>query len=201
MHLQRVLRAAGFAAALVSSAAAMAVPVATVGSVDLLRGSTFLADSGAATEQAFVDSILGAGTYTLTGKFDDLGDIPNSGFEPVVGGAADGFAFDFGAGTCTPGEFAGVCSTNPDFFLIRIGTGGSPDATDTHYLFENLSSTQWAYVLLSQFEGVTNMNIERVSHISVGGGDGSTDVPTPGTVALLGAALAGLAIGARRRKH
>ena len=159
MKLSFSKKLTGAALALGLSFSAAAVPMSTVGSVDTLMGSMFLSDSSIASENTFIQGILGNG-YTLTGKFEGL----MTGDWESVDGDPDGYALNFAEMSCTTGS----CTTTPAYYVVKLGVGGSPEGTADTYLFENLPSMAWAYVQLGQFADVVGMNIGRVSHISVG---------------------------------
>jgi hypothetical protein len=116
-------------AALAFSTAGWALP-ADIGSLDTLApGSpnpTRLANSGDATEIAWMEAVLGM-------DFDDSTFVKWNVGDGAVTVTEEGGRYFFSFG-----------DYRPTHFYIKYGAGGPP--ASTHYLYVNNSSTAWGYV-------------------------------------------------------
>ena len=93
----------------------------------------------------------------------------------------------------------------PEYYFVFIGTGGL-DFKGDHFLYENLLDLNWAVIDIVEWlaPGVElgeipgeSLNVFRVSHLGEVGG--TTPVPEPGLLLLLGSGLIGLAAYGRRK--
>ena len=126
-----------------------------------------------AAELAWVQSVLGS-SYTITedNKYD------TTGLWAEVDGNPDYYAL----------ELKGT----PNYFYIKLGTGGTDIAYD-HWLYHNNEEFNWAVVDSGEWGTTKNIDIFRISHIGE-----INPVPIPAAVWLLGGGLIGL-VGLRRR--
>jgi len=146
-----------------------------VGAKDLFRDSALLPNSGDQTEINWVNSVLGT-SFTTMDKYDV--EAPN-----------------WTAVDSSPGIWALDLKDDPMYILVKIGTGSLPQGTHDHYLFENLAEFGWAVIAFSDLN-ISDINVSRISHV---GEFGTTPVPEPSTMFLLGSGLLGL-VGYGRKK-
>jgi hypothetical protein len=180
----------GTVAALGLSLNAMAAPV----TIDLNVSDPSIL-SGDQTSQDAINTALEA--------YFGVGNVPEELYKSNVGGAEEG---DF-AGSYTTTyfntptdpsdaliEWVGPDVIGPTAYLLVKDGASSP----AWYLFD-LTALGWTgtedITLLNFWDGTTGA----ISHVSLYGGRGTTEVPEPATLALLGLGLVGFGL-ARRRK-
>ena len=151
--------------------------------LDTLIGSTTLASSGEAVEEAWVEGLLG---IDIDYAQIDIGGEDGDLWQFVTDDGIDGtVAFDFSP-------------YNPEYFVVKVGDGSGTGTTDSHFLYDNLESLMYAYINLSDFgEGVNLLNIGVISHA---GSVGDVIVPEPGVIGLLAIGLLGMGVARRRTK-
>jgi len=81
-----------------------------------------------------------------------------------------------------------------------VKTGKINTTNNTHFLYENLQELSWAVIDLSFDEGLEDIDIFKVSHISTF--TGANPVPEPSTMVLFGIGLLGIAgLGKKHTKN
>jgi hypothetical protein len=175
----KTLKKLALVSMLALSSPAWSIPLATVGGIDDLIGQTTLANSGAANEISWIESVLGYG-------------IDDAAYTQTQVTAADWVGVDN-----NPGTFAIGLDGPADWFLVKIGNNSG--SSFSHFLFDNLTSLNWAVIDLVEmgFNENNSVNIGKISHL--GTAPPSTSVPEPGVLALMGLGLLGFGLTRRRK--
>lgn len=178
MKFRHFARAATLALALGLGSQSWAIPVSTVGTQDLLRGSAALGNSSETQEAGWASSVLG---FAVT--FD--GKVEGSSSWQAVDGVLGGYALDFGAGV------------DPAYYLVKTGKGSTIGPGHTHFLFENLNALRFAFITLTQIGfDPARIDVTKISHTTRL--DGPTQVAEPASLALFGLGLLALVLARRR---
>lgn len=150
--------------------------------------------SGEGTELLWVRDMLNDPTLSYTQVDEGYEELDLSGEIYSLEGydAESGFAFQL--------------NSEVEYFLVKWGNGGKADGDNLDLvkwtLWENSDSKIWAVINILDSgladDGWEIKNIGAFSHYGEVGG--STPVPEPSTVLLVGIGLSGLVLAGRRRK-
>lgn len=160
-----------------------------VGSIDTFIASDNLANYGEANELAWINDTLLAEGYFLSSN-DFFTSFNKYDYQPDLYQVYDG-------GALQSGVYAFELQTDPAFFMVKWGDANG--AYDGIALWANLAEFNWGVMDLLDTPGLNILNIGAFSHWGEAGG--STSVPEPSTILLLGLGLVGLAgIGRKNMK-
>ena len=184
-----------FAAATSVSAFTISNGATDVGSLDTFLTSAIV-KSGDQAELDWVNGYLNTSyTYMVKYNSENMLSEDTDTFVPGIWN----WRYVDGSSTVVAQDLQGT----PEYFFIKTGNITPDDKKDTtpdHFLFKNDANLNWAVVDLSRFGNVYELSgVGVLSHVGEFGG--TTSVPEPATLMLLGAGLLGFAVYGKRRMN